>query len=297
MPCMRDSSHEEQGRTTTTTEPALRNTSPRHATPFEHVRRDFSRSFNGLPPDHTGRAPRPAAAAAPAAGKWGSGEGSIASAADATEAAGSPCHEFSGCPPADPSGSVVASADASADTAPEGHEPDPASSPDALPYDRITRLRIQAQLPGSSPPGNSLLNPSAGPSAAPGSGVIDNPFSSGQPTASKSSGTAVRRSSAPVLNRPATRGVSTSSAALRAIAARSAFASAEDGPAASSPPRRWTTSTARDRPQTLSPVASSDDVSLHSDGGTASVDGAPADADRPVCGSASAVPLTGFQGP
>ncbi len=275
---------EERGCTTTMTEPALRRASPRHVTPFEQAQRNFSQSFKGASPDQTGSELRPRAA-----GASSGGEGAAPFAADATVANGSAFRQVSGRPSAGTSGSATASATVSADTAVEGDQQDAASSADTLPYDRITRLRIQSQRsPGSSPPGNRLVNPSAEPAAAAAAasssnGTIITPFSIAQPAA-KPGSTAVRRSSAPVLNRPATRGVSMSSVALRAIAARSAFAS-EDGPAGSSPPRRRV-SIARDR-QALSPVASSDDVSLHSDvAAAASEGGASLEVARRVRGSA-----------
>jgi hypothetical protein len=72
-----------------------------------------------------------------------------------------------------------------------------------------------------------------------------------------------------------------SSAALRAMAARSAFAN-EEGGAAASPPRRRSTA-ARDRPATLSPVASSEDVSVSSGGAVAPDAGSSRRRDVEVC--------------
>jgi len=174
---------EQQGCTTTMTEPAIKRASPRHVTPFAQAQRNFSPSFQG-----------PSAAAGnsglgPVAGLLNGGDaGYAADAAGTTGCApeAAPCDTPAAGNPCQPAGQATVNGG----TAAQGQMQDPNASPDTLPYDRITRLRIQSQRSpgGSSPPGNnSLLNPSAGgPSAAaaapaPSNGVIITPFSMAQP--------------------------------------------------------------------------------------------------------------------
>ena len=233
-------------------------TSPRHPSPFEQAQRDFAAVTTGA---IAGRQPQPRCPARDLDGD-----------VRAETSADSPAAEGTASWSAGDTRASAASRAEAASAALDGvahQQPSqlPAGSEDQLRYDRYTPLRLQPQRTNSaqSSDGPDNHNPAGAlPAEEQSSNNGAAMRSDGVQAASGKPNTATRRLSAPVFSRPVSRGVSMSSAALRAMAARSAFANEEGGAAASPPQRRSTAS--RDRPAPLSPVASSEDVSLNGSG-------------------------------